>query len=221
MGKKKLVKYASAKELSNIIQPEILDFEKSKLSDNWDKNYFENSNPTIIELGCGKGEYTLALARQHPEKNFIGVDLKSDRMYHGASIAIKENLKNICFVRIRIEFLASYFPENYFSEGWITFPDPYESTKNGRRRLTSERFLNIYREVFKDTSHLYLKTDSRILYDFSKESLIENNARIISSSDDLYTSEPPESILTKIKTTYEKRYLQRAIKIKYIKFAFN
>ena len=220
MAKNKLKKYAGAKELHNILQPEILDFENCILSDKWDIDFFCNKNDTIIELGCGKGEYTLALARQHPDKNFIGVDLKSDRMYHGAGTAIDEGLENICFVRIRIEFLAAYFPQNYFSEGWITFPDPYESMTNGRRRLTSERFLNIYRGLFKNKSHLYLKTDSSILYEFSKESILENNARIISCSDDLYTSEPSESILTKIKTTYEKRYLQRAIKIKYIKFAF-
>ncbi len=220
MGKKKLKKYAGAKELHNILQPEILDFERCLLKEAWDRDFFKNTNETIIELGCGKGEYTLALARQNPDKNFVGVDLKSDRMFHGAQKAIEENLKNICFVRIRIEFLESYFPHNYFSEGWITFPDPYESTTNGRRRLTSERFLNIYRKIFKDKSPLYLKTDSSILYEFSKESILENRARIISCSDDLYTSEPSDSILTRIKTTYEKRYLQRAIKIKYIKFAF-
>ncbi len=220
MGKKKLKKYAGAKELHNILQPEILDFKKSIVSGKWDINYFDNSNDTIVELGCGKGEYTLALAKEYPDKNFIGIDIKSDRMFHGARAAIEEDLKNICFVRIHIELLSAYFPQNYFSEGWITFPDPYESTTTGKRRLTAERFLNIYRKIFKEKSHLYLKTDSSILYEFSKESIVENNAKIISCSDDLYTSEPSESILTKIKTTYEKKYLQRAIKIKFIKFAF-
>lgn len=220
MGKKKLKKYASAKEQSNIIQPEVLDFEAGKLKEHWDPDFFGNDNSVRVELGCGKGEYTLALAKKFPDRNFIGVDIKSDRMLHGAEKAEAENLKNICFVRLRIEFLATYFPKHYFSEGWITFPDPYESTTNGRRRLTSERFLNIYRSVFKPGSRICLKTDSRILYEFSLESLHENGADIVGYSDDLYTTEPEESLLRTIQTTYEKRYLQRAVKIKYVRFAF-
>lgn len=220
MGKKKLKKYAGAKKLPNIIQPEVLDFQNIRLKKIWDINYFKNHNEVSAELGCGKGEYSLALARRFPERNFIGIDIKSDRMLHGARTAIEEGLKNICFVRIQVEFLAAFFPENYFSEGWLTFPDPYESTANGRRRLTSQRFLNIYRKVFRNGSHICLKTDSSVLYEFTRESLTENKARILGLSDDLYTSEPEESILRTVKTTYEKRYLQRKIRIKYIKFAF-
>lgn len=220
MGKKKLKKYAGAKKLHNILQPEVLNFEKAILKDKWDNGYFKNNNDIVVELGCGKGEYTIALAREYPDKNFIGIDIKSDRMFFGAQKAIDENLQNVCFVRLRIEFLPSYFPSETFSEGWITFPDPYESTTNGKKRLTSERFLNIYRELFKKESHIYLKTDSQILYDYSHDSLNENKANIISYSDDLYKTENAESILTKIKTTYEKRYLSRLIKIKYLKFSF-
>lgn len=220
MGKKKLKKYAAAKKLHNILQPEIIDYQKPELRDKWDEDFFGNDRDIIVELGCGKGEYTLALAKKYPDKNFIGIDIKSDRMFLGAQRAIDENLSNICFVRLRIEFLASYFPSNIFSEGWITFPDPYESSLSGKKRLTSGRFLAIYKALFKESSSLYLKTDSRILYEFSKESLLENNAHIINSSDDLYNTNNSDSILKAIKTTYEKRYLNQMIKIKYIKFSF-
>lgn len=220
MGKKKLKKYAGAKKLHNILQPDVVDFQDVLLKNQWDQNYFNNDNEIVVELGCGKGEYTIALAKEYPEKNFIGIDIKSDRMFLGAQRAIEENLENVCFVRLRIEFLSSYFPPDIFSEGWITFPDPYESSTNGKKRLTSERFLNIYRDLFKKQSCIYLKTDSRVLYDFSHESLSENKTNIISYSDDLYNTEGSDSILTKIKTTYEKRYLNQLIKIKYIKFSF-
>lgn len=220
MGKKKLKKYAGAKKLHNILQPEIIDYQKPELKDKWDEGYFGNDREIVVELGCGKGDYTIALAKQYPDKNFIGIDIKSDRMFFGAQIAIDEGLTNVCFVRLGIEFLAAYFPPQIFSEGWITFPDPYESCLSGKKRLTSERFLTIYRGLFKDESFLYLKTDSRILYEFSKESLTENNAKIINDSDDLYNLKKPENILTAIKTTYEKRYLNQLIKIKFIKFSF-
>ncbi len=220
MAKKKLVKYASAKTLHNILQPEVRDFKNSLLNDHWNPDTFNNSNDIVVELGCGKGEYTLALARNYPDKNFIGIDIKSDRMFHGAQKAIEEGLDNVCFIRIRIEFLAAYFSTAIFSEGWITFPDPYESTTSGKQRLTSERFLNIYRQIFKENTRIHLKTDSQILYDFSLESIEENKARIISSSDDLYLTEPDTSVLKTVQTTYEKRYLMRSIKIKYITFRF-
>ncbi len=220
MGKKKLKKYAGAKKLHNILQPEIIDYQKPELKDKWDENYFSNDNEIVVELGCGKGDYTIALAKQYPGKNFIGIDIKSDRMFFGAQSAIDENLNNVCFLRLGIEFLGSYFPAKIFSEGWITFPDPYESSLSGKKRLTSERFLNIYRGLFKKESCIYLKTDSRILYDFSRDSLIENNAKIINNSDDLYNMKNSENILTMIKTTYEKKYLNQLIKIKFIKFSF-
>ena len=220
MGKKKLRNYAGAKRLYNILQPEIINFKRHELSDKWVENYFNNENDVVVELGCGKGEYTIALAKEYPDKNFIGIDLKSDRLFFGGQAAIRENLVNVCFVRLKIEFLAAYFPENFFSEGWITFPDPYETSLTGKKRLTSEKFLNIYRKVFKESSCLHLKTDNDILYEFSEKSIIENNARVINKSDDLYETEQADSLLTTIKTTYEQKYLKQSIKIKYIKFSF-
>lgn len=219
MGKKKLRKYAAAKELSNIISPKVIDHETFMFETVWDPHFFENSNPVTVELGCGKGEFTVNLARKYPHKNFIGVDIKSDRMLMGAQKASDEGLSNLCFVRLRIECLASYFPENMFSEGFITFPDPHESNTNGKRRLTSGRFLGLYKKVFEPGSTLHLKTDSAILYDFSRESIGENSSTVIKATDDLYGSADDFGDIKAIQTTYEKRYLARSKTIKYISFS--
>lgn len=221
MGKKKRLKYSTAKTLSNILQPEILDFKDFTLKSKWSINHFNNTNDTIVEIGCGKGEYTVNLAKKYPDKNFIGVDIKSDRMLHGAKTALDEGLPNVCFVRLRVEFLASFFPENMFSEGWITFPDPYASSLNGKRRLTSGRFLEIYRKVFKKGSSLHLKTDNDTLYNFTKESIVENSARLIDYTDDLHgkLNGTANGDARSILTTYEKRYLAQSMKIKYVLFS--
>jgi tRNA (guanine-N7-)-methyltransferase len=159
------------------------------------------------------------LARKYPGRNFIGIDIKSDRMLHGARQALSENLTNVCFVRIRIECLAAYFPTDFFSEGFITFPDPHISQENGKRRLTSGRFLSLYRGVFIPESRLHLKTDSLTLYDFSKESIPAHGGRLIRFTDDLYRSETDFGEVATILTTYEKRYLAREKTIKYIEFS--
>ncbi len=148
MGKKKRIKYAASKDLANIIQPVILDFKQFILESRFDRSWFGNDLPVTAEIGCGKGEFTVGLARRFPERNFIGIDIKSDRMIMGASMARDEKLRNVCFVRLRVECLAAYFPAAFFSEAYITFPDPHVSQESGKRRLTSIRFLDLYRQVF-------------------------------------------------------------------------
>lgn len=219
MSKKKRIKYAASKEYPNIIQPRILDFKNFILETGFDSSYFGNKNPVTAEIGCGKGEFTIGLARKYPDRNFVGIDIKSDRMIMGARIAKEEGLNNVCFVRIRIECLAAYFPAHYFSEGYITFPDPHASNENGKRRLTSKRFLDLYSQVFKKGSFFHLKTDSDILYHFSKESITDYGLSLISHTDDLYGTTMADSDISLIQTTYEKRYLAKNISIKYVQFS--
>ena len=221
MGKKKRIKYAAAKEMTNVLQPRVLDFKNFVLENTFDPLYFGNDHPVTAELGCGKGEFTIGLARKYPQRNFIGIDIKSDRMIMGARIAQDEGLSNVCFVRIRIECLAAYFPAHLFSEGFITFPDPHASIENGKRRLTSKRFLDLYKRVFVPGSPIHLKTDNDILYSFSRESVVEYGASLIHATDDLYRSPLPipGSDITSIHTTYEKRYLSRSQTIKYVLFS--
>lgn len=217
--KKKRLKYAEAMTLSNILSPRVLDHENFVLESVWDRDFFGNDHPVTVEIGCGKGEFTVDLALRYPDRNFIGVDIKSDRMVMGARRANEHTLTNVCFVRMRIECLAAYFPENLFSEGYITFPDPHVSNPSGRRRLTSSRFLNLYKQVFKKDNTLHLKTDSRTLYDFSLESIPENGGTLIQFTGDLYNENGDFGEVRQIQTTYEKRYLSLNKTIKYIRFS--
>lgn len=218
--KKKRLKYAEAQTLPNILIPTVRDHKNFILDSAWDPDYFENDHPVSVEVGCGKGEYTVDLAMKYPHRNFIGVDVKSDRMVMGARRANEHGLSNVCFVRLRIENLAAYFPENLFSEGYITFPDPHISNLSGRRRLTSTRFLNLYKQVFRPESSLHLKTDSRVLYDFSLESIPETGGALIRFTDDLYNAATGDfGDIPLIQTTYEKRYLSQLKTIKYIRFS--
>lgn len=219
MAKKKLMKYAAVEKLPNVIMTEITDYERLKIDKSWDRTWFKKEQEITLELGCGKGEYTINLAKKFPERNFIGVDLKGDRMWHGAQRALEEGLDNVLFLRIRIEFLADFFPENSISEAWITFPDPYSKKLNGRKRLTSKRFLDIYRKILKEGSRVHLKTDDDTLYHFSRESILENSAHLIEYTDDLYNAPVEDEILTTIQTTYEKRYLAQSKTIKYLMFS--
>lgn len=217
--KKKRLKYAEAQTLSNIVMPTVIDHKNFILATTWDPGYFGNDHPITLEIGCGKGEFTVDLAMKYPDRSFIGVDIKSDRMVMGARRANEHGLTNVCFVRLRIECLAAYFQENLFSEGFITFPDPHTDNISGKRRLTSGRFLDLYKQVFRKDSTLHLKTDSRVLYDFTLESVPESGGALIQNTDDLYHASGDFGDIHLIQTTYEKRYLSRLKTIKYIQFA--
>ncbi len=218
MGKNKLARWTEFGSYDNVIQPEIGDVsgQDHPIKGRWNQKLFKNRNPLVLELGCGKGEYTVGLANNFPDKNFIGIDIKGARMWRGAKTANEQNLHNVAFLRTRIEFINSFFSEDEVDEIWITFPDPHPGGRNSNKRLTSPWFLNSYRLFLKDKGIIHLKTDNKELHDFTSKVLNFNNLEIILSTNDLY-SEKTDSILS-IRTYYEKNFLDGGLKINYLSF---
>ena len=217
MSKNKLEKFALMAEFKNVIQPEGLFVDNFELKGKWADEFFKNSNPLTLELGCGKGEYTVALAGLNKEKNYIGVDIKGARIYTGAKLALENNQENAAFLRTRIDMIDRFFSEDEVSEIWITFPDPQPKKQN--KRLTSAHFLNLYGKILKDGSIINLKTDSRLLHFYTLELLKANNITPIVHTDDLYSSDYLNDVLS-VKTYYEKQFLSEGKKITYLKFKF-
>lgn len=216
MGKDKLRRFAEIKTFANVIE---LD-EGKRLKGSWADDQFRNNNPVILELGCGKGEYTVSLAAMFPEINFIGIDYKGNRIWRGAKTAIEENIPNVAFLRIQIENLQDYFSENEVSEIWITFPDPQPQISREKKRLTSARFLKKYEIILREKGLVHLKTDSDSLYIYTLEMLKKMGLNLHAHTDDLYSSELADEVLS-IKTYYEKKYLVMNKNINYLKFSFN
>lgn len=215
MGKNKLQKFAEMETFPNVFQCPAKELEDNfKLKGKWNE-YFGNSNPIVLELGCGKGEYTVELARLFPNKNFIGIDIKGARMWTGAKQALLNDDKNVAFLRTNIEMITSFFSENEISEIWITFPDP--QMKKVRKRLTSTSFMERYQKIMKENGIIHLKTDSPFLYTYTKLMVEKNKYLVNFSTDDLYHSSWNNEILS-IKTHYEKQWLSRGLTIKYIQF---
>lgn len=215
MAKNKLRKFAEFEAFDNTFSADEGILNKGE----WNKNYFKNNNPIVLELACGKGEYTVNLAKIFPEKNFIGIDRKGDRLWRGAKTAIEQNLRNVGFLRIRIEDLTEYFSEQEVSEIWITFPDPQPSQRREKKRLTYIRFLNLYKNILIKKGVMHLKTDNDLLYESSLEQLKDFGAEVMEQTSDLYKSDLVNDVLS-IKTYYENKYLAEDKNINYIKWSF-
>jgi tRNA (guanine-N7-)-methyltransferase len=219
LGKKKLSRVRELGSLERVFQPQFEEvFEKDfHLKGRWGRDIFGNERPLILELGCGKGEYTVGLARRYPQKNFMGLDIKGARMWTGAKSAHEEGLFNVAFLRTRIDFINSFFTSDEVDEIWITFPDP--QLKNGRqkKRLSGALFLNKYRAFVKDGGWIHLKTDNLQLYEDTLELVRFNNLVVEQNSADIYSEGWSDETVT-IQTYYEKIFLAEGIKIKYLRF---
>lgn len=217
MGKNKLAKFANMETYPHVFQYpySVLQEKGFDMKGNWGRSFFKNDNPIILELGCGKGEYTVGLAKLYPDKNFIGVDIKGARMWTGAKQALNEGLGNVAFLRTHIELLESFFANDEISEIWITFPDPQMNKVN--KRMTSTRFMKLYRTILKSDGLIHLKTDSNFMYTYTDEMITSNNLPVLFTSQDLYHSNLEDTVL-QIQTFYEQQWLARGLNIKYIKF---
>lgn len=208
MPRKKLKRFAEIKTFSNVFENE----EGKKMKGKWRKDFFENKNPLVLEIGCGHGVYTLALAARFPDKNFIGIDKKGERIWRGAKNAINEKRSNCVFLKIYIEHLPEYFKKKEVDEIWVTFPDPYPKPSRSQRRLTSARFLKLYKEILKDGAFIHIKTDNLPLFEFSLQSakeekfIIEKELRDIHGQKNIAENEKNFPEIIGIKTVFEKRY---------------
>lgn len=192
------------------------------LKGKWHQEYFKNGNPIVLELGCGKGEYTVGLAKNNPDKNYVGVDIKGNRIWSGAKKALDTKMHNVAFVRTRIDFIEHCFAPGEVSEIWLTFPDPQPQKTRTRKRLTNMIFLKRYQKFLKPGGLVHLKTDSTSFYEYTLEVVKENNFRLIFSTDDLYNNCPPgREELINIKTRYEKIFTEKGERIKYCCFKIN
>jgi tRNA (guanine-N7-)-methyltransferase len=249
VGKNKLARWTELGSFDKVIQPEIADVstQDHPVKGKWNKELFKNVNPIILELGCGKGEYTVGMATRYPYNNYIGIDIKGARMWRGAKTASEQNLPNVAFLRTRIEFINSFFSKDEVAEIWITFPDPHPGGRNSNKRLTSPLFLNKYRLFMKNMGLVHLKTDNTELYNYTKTVAEKNTLVIAFETNDLYsgnsrietisTLTKSPSVLTRhenqvdpggiksisddilsIRTHYEKIFLGEGLKINYLSF---
>lgn len=221
MGKDKIRRFNENKTFNNVVQPDraeaIGDF---ALKGNWNQDFFKNNNPIVLELGCGKGEYTVAMARRDADKNFIGVDIKGARFWRGAKTALEEGLDNAGFLRTQIELIDHLFAENEVSEIWITFPDPQIKFRRSKHRLTHPEFLRKYAHILKEDGTVNLKTDSEFLHGYTHGVIQVEGHKVITSSHDVYHPDNGEmpSIVTEVQTYYEEKFKALGKSITYIKF---
>ncbi|MHA7100923.1 tRNA (guanosine(46)-N7)-methyltransferase TrmB [Roseivirga pacifica] len=218
MGRSKLKRFAENLERENILQDDKPNFDE--LKGNWNKEHFKNDLPLIVELGCGKGEYSVGLAERFPQNNFIGVDVKGDRLWVGSTEAIEKGIDTVAFLRAQIQQIDTFFNENEVSEFWITFPDPRPKKRDIKRRLTSPRFLEMYKKLLKPEGIVNFKTDNTALFEYTLETLQERkDIKDLKFTFDLYNSDLQEYTFG-IKTTFEKKYLEKGVEIKYMQFKF-
>ena len=219
MSKNKLKKFAEMETFHNVFQCGAQEVETSAvlaMAGHWRENYFKNGNPIVLELGCGRGEYTVGLAKRNPDKNYIGIDIKGARMWAGAKQAETEGISNVAFLRTNIEMLCRFFATDEVDEIWITFPDP--QMKKATKRLTSTYFMERYRQVLRPDGVIHLKTDSPFLYTYTEAMVLENNYPIVINTSNLYEADASPKIEEArcLQTHYEKQWLDRGLTIKYI-----
>jgi len=215
MSRTKLQRFQIISERRNVIEPQKTLFHEVK--GNWGSLFFRNQHDIIVEVGCGKGEYTIGMANLFPNKNFIGIDIKGSRIWKGSTLAEENGLQNVAFLRNFVENLNENFAAGEVSELWITFPDPRPRLGEAKKRLTSERFLNLYESLVKKGGIIHFKTDCQDLFDFTLELLKKRKAINLKFTYDLYTSELQHHTLN-IQTTYEKRFLAEGVTIKYLQY---
>lgn len=218
MGKNKLQRYTENQLLDNVYEHIDFDDDAFPYRGRWAEEVFENNHPVVAELACGKGEYTTALAAKNPNSNFVGIDIKGDRIWKGAKRAIEQELDNVRFLRCYIDHLPKFFVKNEISEFWITFPDPFLKKSDTKKRLTSPKFLSIYRQVAQKSATVHLKTDSNRLFDYTMFVISDESLPVISRHDDLYAEHPDDELLH-IKTYYEEKHLKAGLSIQYIHFS--
>jgi tRNA (guanine-N7-)-methyltransferase len=221
MGKGKLAKFADMETYENVFQYpySVMEHVPFEMKGHWHEQYFHNDHPIVLELGCGKGEYTVGLAQQYPDVNFIGVDIKGARMWTGATQALNEGLKNVAFLRTNIEIIDRFFAPDEIQEIWLTFSDP--QMKNPRKRLTSTWFLERYRHFLVDGGIIHLKTDSNFLFTYTTCLVEHNQLPLLEKTDDLYHTSQLSTLtsqLLSIQTYYESMWIARGLNIKYMKF---
>lgn len=222
MGKDKLKRFSELNTFTHVLQPHVNEIKPAhKIKGNWNLE-FKNEAPIVLELGCGKGEYTVGLAKQYPSMNFIGVDIKGARIWRGAKTCEEEQISNVRFIRTKVDFIEHFFRENEVSEIWLTFSDP--QPKRPRKRLTSPLFIERYKKILKENGIIHLKTDSDLLYNYTLDEIKENKYKLIESSDNIYEeliSRVDDQLIEtmKIQTFYESIWLKENKTIKYLAFS--
>lgn len=222
MAKNKLRKWSEMAGLPHVFQASGKEWmnKDHSIKGKWNQMVFKNNHPVIVELGCGRGEYTIGLAKKFPDKNFIGVDIKGARMWNGAMESHQLEMNNVAFLRTRIDFINSFFAENEIDEIWLTFSDPQPRKEN--KRLTSAWFIEKYRNVLKKNGVIHLKTDSDLLYKFTVNEIETRNYNLLYNINDLYRATQPDEFMQSIlhiRTFYEEMWLAKGITIKYVKFS--
>ncbi|MFK8298653.1 tRNA (guanosine(46)-N7)-methyltransferase TrmB [Capnocytophaga cynodegmi] len=219
-SKNKLKRFKENETFTNVLQPkrdELLS-EQFPFKGKWNELYFKNNNPIVLELGCGKGEYSVGLAKRYPNKNFIGIDIKGARFWRGAKTAIEENIDNVAFLRTQIELIEHCFAQGEVSEIWITFPDPQIKYKRTKHRLTNTEFLNRYKNILATDGYIHLKTDSEFMHGYTLGLLHGLGYNVLYANHNIYNSDGVPSEVTEIQTFYEKFYLEQNKPITYVKF---
>ena len=221
MAKNKLKKFAQMKDYNHVIEPSLDELKAGlALKGKWKKDFFKNDNPLVLELGCGMGEYSVGLAKKYPNKNFLGIDIKGARIWQGATESLEKEMKNVGFLRIRIDWIEMCFAKKEVDEIWITFPDPQLKKRREAKRLTHPGFLKLYKKILKENAPIHLKTDSQFLHGFTLGVITGENHILEDSTHDLYNS-PVKREHMEIKTHYEQIYLNKGLPITYLRFRLN